>query len=317
MRQTVTTLTLNPSLDASCDAERVIPTHKVRTHNQRHDPGGGGINVARVLAELGQDVCAAFLSGGPSGTQLEDLLKVQKLPIKPIPIAGDTRSSLAVYETSTGQEYRFVPEGPLVAAEEWQSALAMAEALEGGWLIASGSLPRGVPEDFYGRLTVICARKDVRLVLDTSGPALAAALEAGGLYCIKPSLSEFETLTGTTLPDKAAIGAAANALVTQGKAQHVAVTCGPGSAILADKNGWMALPSPKVEVASATGAGDSFVAGLVHGMMVEDDLTAALRWAIASGAATTMTPGTKLCQKPDIDRLLAELKKVRPQYHHD
>lgn len=292
-----------------------MPTHKVRTHNQRHDPGGGGINVARVLAELGQDVCAAFLSGGPSGTQLETLLKAQKLSIKPIPIADDTRSSLAVYETSSGEEYRFVPEGPMVAADEWQSALAMAEALEGGWLIASGSLPRGVPEDFYGRLTVICARKDVRLVLDTSGPALGTALEAGGLYFIKPSLSEFEMLTGQELPDEAAIGAAACALVQNGKAHHIAVTRGPGSAVLAHKDGWIALPSPEVEVASATGAGDSFVAGLVHGMMVESDLTAALRWALASGAATAMTAGTQLCNKADIDRLFAELENVTPQYH--
>ncbi|RKF18190.1 1-phosphofructokinase family hexose kinase [Altericroceibacterium spongiae] len=316
MQHPVVTLTLNPALDGACEADAVIPTHKIRTRNQRYDPGGGGINAARVLAELGQDVCAAFLSGGASGAMLQDLLRERQLPFHPLPIAGETRRSLAVYETASGQEYRFVPEGPLVSAPEWQGVLAMAEAMDDGWLIASGSLPRGVPEDFYGRLAAICGRKGTALVLDTSGPALAAALEAGGLALIKPSQSEFEDLTGQTFSDEASLGEAACALAAQGKAQHIAVTRGAKGAVLAHGGGWIALPSPEVETRSATGAGDSFIAGMVHGLMSESDLTAAFRWGLAAGAATAMTPGTELCHRKDVERLVKQLAQSDIPKHH-
>jgi 6-phosphofructokinase 2 len=152
---------------------------------------------------LGHDLSPAaveviYLAGGATGALLDELLDQHGLERFRIPIRDHTRQSLAVYERVSGKEFRFVPDGPLIREAEWQAAFDRVAGLDHGWLVASGSLPRGVPVDFYARLAAGLAGRDVRLVVDTSGPALAAALEQGGLYLVKPSLGEFETLVGAS-----------------------------------------------------------------------------------------------------------------------
>ena len=171
----VATLTLNPAIDTACEVEAVFPTHKIRTSGERYDPGGGGINVARVLARLGDPVTAVYLAGGATGALLAELLEGTGLIPRPLPIGDHTRMSLTVFERSTGKEFRFVPEGPLIAAEEWQAALAECTALAAEWLVVSGSLPRGVPDDFIARLTAASEARGTKVVVDSSG----AALEVG------------------------------------------------------------------------------------------------------------------------------------------
>ncbi|MFA7586897.1 MAG: PfkB family carbohydrate kinase, partial [Novosphingobium sp.] len=224
-----------------------------------------------------------------------------------IPIQGATRMSLAVFERATGQEYRFVPEGPLVAEAEWQAALDFCAAIECEWLVASGSLPRGVPADFYARLSAILIRRGIRLIVDTSGAALSAVLEAGGVFLAKPSQGEFEALTGTTYASAADIGEAAMAFVRSGKVQHLTVTLGHLGAVMAYPGGVDIRPALPVEVKSATGAGDSFVAGILHGFARGEDATGAFRWGMAAGTAAVLTPGTDLCQSADIRRLHATM----------
>ncbi|HWU01567.1 MAG TPA: 1-phosphofructokinase family hexose kinase, partial [Novosphingobium sp.] len=286
----VATLTLNPAIDGSCEAEAVFPTHKIRTHGDRYDPGGGGINVARVLARLGASVEVVYLAGGATGALLDELLVQHGLEKHRLSIHDHTRQSLAVYERSTGKEYRFVPEGPLVSEAEWRAAFDHCVGLDHGWLVASGSLPRGVPADFYGRLAGALAGRDMKLVVDTSGPALAAAVEAGGLYLVKPSLGEFEALTGRRFDGAQAVGVAAMELVQAGRAAHVAVTMGHEGAVLAHAGGVEVVPAVDVAalgmaVQSATGAGDSFVAGMVHGFLRGEGAAGALRWGMAAGTA--------------------------------
>ena len=303
----VATLTLNPTIDAASEAEAVFPTHKIRTTGERYDPGGGGINVARVLARLGEPATALYLAGGATGALLDELLAGTGLIPRPIPIHDHTRMSLTVFERSTGQEYRFVPEGPLIAASEWQAALAACATLSAEWLVASGSLPRGVPDDFIARLAGMAASQGKTLVVDTSGPALAAALAAGGMFLVKPSRGEFETLSGKAFASAAEIGAAAQALVHAGKAQFVAVTCGHEGAVLAHAGGVIVHPGIAVPVRSATGAGDSFVAGMVHGFLSGADAAGALRWAMAAGTAAVLNPGTDLAHPEDIARMYEQL----------
>ena len=154
------TLTLNPAIDGSCEAERIFPTHKIRTRAERYDPGGGGINVARVLSRLGQSVEVIYLAGGATGALLDELLDQHGLTRKPIPIHDHTRQSLSVFERASGKEYRFVPEGPQVRDAEWRAAFDHCAAIDQGWLIASGSLPPGVPPDFYARLAAALAGRE-------------------------------------------------------------------------------------------------------------------------------------------------------------
>ena len=304
----IVTLALNPAIDSACEAEAVFPTHKVRTFGQRYDPGGGGINVARVLARLGDDVSVACLSGGATGALLDELLAREGLRAHAFPMAGHTRMSLAVFERSTGQEYRFVPEGPEVSEAEWQAAIDGVLALGGDWLVASGSLPRGVPEDLYARLASRLAGSGTRLVLDTSGPALAAAMAAGGLFLAKPSRGEFEKLVGRPLPSRAAVAEAARAFVAAGKVACLAVTLGHEGAILAHAGGVIDHPGLPVEVRSATGAGDSFVAGMVHALAAGEDAAGAFRWGLAAGTAAVTSPGTGLCSAGDVAAHLQRLQ---------
>ena len=194
----IVTLTLNPAIDVASEVNGVRPNHKTRTVNERIDPGGGGINVANMIQRLGGDVLAVVLAGGVTGRYLQELLDEEGLHWRAVPIAGRIRMCTTVLDRVDGTEYRFVPEGPVVSEAEWRAALALVEALPWAWLVASGSLPRGVPTDFYSFVAKLAARRGGRFVLDTSGAALRAAL-GSGLALIKPSLSELEFLAGKTL----------------------------------------------------------------------------------------------------------------------
>ncbi|WOK36999.1 1-phosphofructokinase family hexose kinase [Sphingomonas sp. C3-2] len=306
--QSIATFTLNPAIDGSCEAQSVRHTHKVRTTANRYDPGGGGINVARVVQRLGGNVRAHYLAGGATGGVLDNLLDRDGIARSRIDIADHTRISHAVFEHATGREYRFVPEGPLVSEAEWQQALVAFAKINADYLVFSGSLPRGVPGDFYVRLM---AGRDPqsasRIVLDTSGAALSATLEAGGLFLVKPSQGELEQHLGRVLGDPEEIVAAAQDIVGRGQARHVAVTMGHEGAILVGEAGVYRLPAIPVEARSAVGAGDSFVGAMTLALAQGLPITDAFRRGVAAGTATVLTPGTGLCLPADVERIYGEV----------
>lgn len=304
----IVTLTLNPAIDGASEAEVVRPTHKIRTSNESYDPGGGGINVTRVVRELGGESVAVYLGGGATGTVLDELLGSRGIARRRIPIQDHTRVAHVVYERSTGLEYRFIPEGPLVHEREWRRCLAALDDLEWDWLVASGSLPRGVPPDFYAILADHVAARGGNLVLDTSGEALRVALDHGGLALVKPSQGEFEKYLGRTLDGPQAIADAARGMVAAGKAARIAVTLGHEGAVLATADRAYVLPAPAVKVISASGAGDSFVAGMVHALSLGAGDEEAFRTGVAAGSAAVMTVGTRLCRKEDVEEILGRLR---------
>jgi 6-phosphofructokinase 2 len=295
---------LNPAIDISSDAEVVRHTHKTRTHNQQQFPGGGGVNVARVIATLGGRCELAFLSGGATGRLLEAML--QPLPIieRPFPIRDPVRVAYAVRELSTNLEYRFVPEGPLVTEAELAPVIDAVYASNADYIVASGSLPRGAPDDTYVRLAEAAKARGARFVLDTSGPALAAALSSAKMYLVKPSLGEFETFVGEKL-DHARVGLVAQDYVRRGVSEYIAVTLGADGAVLVSAEEIIRLPAIPVPINSATGAGDSFVAGIVWSLAEGHDIVDAFHFGQASGAAAVMTLGTELCRRDDVLRLFA------------
>ncbi len=303
----IVTLTLNPCIDGSAEAELVRPTRKVRTRNDRYDPGGGGINVARVIAEFGGAAVPVYLSGGATGPVLDAMLRAAGFDAHPVPIGDHTRISHAVFERSTGLEYRFVPEGPLVGAEEWAACLATLKALDFDWLVISGSLPRGLAPETLSELAPLAASRGARLVVDTSGPALATALAAGGVHLAKPSAGEFRALTGRKLETLAAIEAAALGIVRGGGATMLAVSLGHEGALLATTEGAFRLRPPLLPVRSATGAGDSFLGAMVFALASGRAPADAFRLGVAAGSATVLTPGTGLCRRADVERIYEEL----------
>ena len=290
-RFAVRTLTLNPSIDVSSEAETVAPEIKVRTCCERIDPGGGGINVARVLGRFGTSVEAIYLAGGPTGRALHDLLDQAEVGQRVVWIGDDTRTSLTIHEHATGKEYRFVPEGPTVKAEELDACLAAIAESECDYLVASGSLPPGAPDDFYATAGAQARDKGARFILDTSGPELSAALAAAGVFLLKASKEELDR-------------DAAVAIVRSGQSEHIALTLGRDGALLVSRDGTWSLPTLEVETVSTVGAGDSFLAGMTHGLAKGLDPLEAFRIAVASGAAATLSPGTDLAYPKQVERLL-------------
>jgi 6-phosphofructokinase 2 len=303
----IVTLTLNPCIDGACETELVRPTRKIRTSNERYDPGGGGINVARVIAELGRPALPVYLAGSATGSVLDELLTAAGFDPHPIRIRDHTRISHAVFESSTGREFRFVPDGPEVEEADWRACLAALDALDFDWLVASGSLPRGLAPDCYADLARRVAARGARFVLDTSGPALSAAIAGGGVHLAKPSLGEFRALTGLPLESEPEITAAARDLVQTRDIEIIAVTMGHEGALLATRDGTRRLRPPDLEVKSATGAGDSFLGAMTFALAEGRGPEDAFALGVAAGSATVLTPGTGLCLRADVERLYAEL----------
>ncbi|MBT9443195.1 MAG: 1-phosphofructokinase family hexose kinase [Acidovorax sp.] len=300
------TLTLNPALDLATTTDHVAPTHKLRCGPVQRFAGGGGINVARVLHRLGADVCAWALAGGAAGTQVRQLLAAEGVPTLLQPISGDTRENFSVVETTTSQEFRFVLPGPTLQASEWQACLdALAtHTPPPRWLIASGSLPPGTPDDFYAQLARAASGRGVRVAVDTSGPPLAAALQAG-VALVKPSLRELRDVMQKPLEHAADWCTAAQSLVHSGAADIVALSVGEQGAVLATHEGVWQAPALNVPATTGTtGAGDCFLATLVWALDRGDAPAEALRWGVAAGAAALLHPGTTLARADDVRRLV-------------
>jgi 6-phosphofructokinase 2 len=304
----ILTITMNPALDVSTSTDKIMAAHKLRCAPETLHPGGGGINVARVLHRLRGDCMALYPAGGFKGQILRQLLDEEDVPNHCVPVEGETRESFSVLEASSGQEFRFVLPGPHLTPLEWQACLDYVSEFEAPcrYIVASGSLPPGVPVDFYARLAALARARGSLLVLDTSGPALAAAL-ATGVFMVKPSLRELRELSGQPLDTEQQWLGVAQQLVTNGQAQIVALSLGADGALLVTARQTLRARSLPVQVVSSIGAGDSFVAGLLWALNLQKDLEQAFRYGMAAGAAALLSAGTALCQVADVERLHNEV----------
>ena len=305
MHAPIVTLTMNPALDVSTSVDRVVSERKLRCGPSRFDPGGGGVNVARAIRNLGGSSLAIYPLGGPTGQAYRGFAEEAGVVVRVIAIQENTRESFTIDERSTGEQYRFVLRGPNLRESEWRACLAAVRdhLPQGGYLVASGSLPPGVPVDFYAMLARIGAAENVRVVVDAAGPPLEAAL-AEGVFLIKPSRDELAAIVGTDRalrPEEQL--AAANAIVGDGRAEIVALTLGAAGALLVSSAGALRLPTPDVQVASTVGAGDAFLGALVLRLAEGRPVESAFRAAVAAGSATAMRLGTELCRADDVARL--------------
>jgi len=292
--QKILTLTFNPTVDAACEVDHVNATDKLRTHDESFHPGGGGINVSRVIDCLGGDTKALYARGGVMGAVLDHLLDERHINREIVQIAGETRINNVIYEQKTGQEYRFIAEGPIVKEEEWRACIKACEQNDWQWLVVSGSLPRGVPVEAYDELIALSKKRHGDIVVDTSGDALHYIMKRGGVTIIKPSQDEFEECTGEKYNSPEEIADAAQELVHKGLSKAIAVTLGSKGAALATENEKICLASPKVNTISASGAGDSFVGAALYVVAKGGSVEDAFRLGIAAGAATVMEKGTNL-----------------------
>ncbi|MDA2950083.1 MAG: 1-phosphofructokinase family hexose kinase, partial [Actinomycetota bacterium] len=306
----IVTLCMNPALDITTSTESVRPTDKLRCAAARYDPGGGGINVAHVADVLGARSAAVFPAGGPAGELVNNLLVAEGLAVHRIPIGGATRESVTVNELSTERQYRFVLPGPeLTVAEQTECLLQLRRAAaHASIVVASGSLPPGVPEDFYQQVANVCADINTMFLLDTSGAGLRNV--TAGVFLLKPSLRELRECVERELTTEAEQIGAARELIDRGAAECVLVSLGAHGALLVTRDRAQRFAPVRVPPGSGVGAGDAMVAGVAVGLTRGWPLTEAVRLGIAAGAATLLTPGTAPCTREDTERLFAQSEKA-------
>ncbi|MEQ1831039.1 MAG: 1-phosphofructokinase family hexose kinase, partial [Pirellula sp.] len=306
----IVTLTINPALDKSCSVDHVIADHKLRCSEPVYHPGGGGINVARAIHNLGGEATAYWTCGGVVGMLLKQLLDLESVPNVPIPIDGMTRENLTVFDESSGQQYRFGMPGAKLTAQTIQGMLDLASTLVPSpeFLVLSGSLPPGVSDDFYATVAAT-APAGCRLILDASGEALRNGLETP-VFLIKPSLRELGQLTGRAIENDTQVRELAKSLIDAGKVKVVVTSLGPSGAIITTADLHEHIRAPITKIRSRVGAGDSMVAGIVYWLSQGRELLEAVRFGVAAGSASVMREGTELCQRSDTERLYHEMNKL-------
>jgi 6-phosphofructokinase 2 len=301
----IVTLTINPAIDIFVNVGRIEPTRKLRCSPPKRDPGGGGINVARVAHRLGGDVTAIYPIGGQIGKLLQRLVEREDIESLVTPSHVETRENFTVYEESTGEQYRFVLPGSALHRAEWQAVLDRLASLPEPpkFVVASGSVPPGVPNDFFAHVVRHAKALGAKTVIDTSGAVLDE-----GVTAIKPNLVELIEFAGLPLDRDEDRIAACRKMAADGRAEMVALTLGERGALLvtADR-AWRALPLA-IEAVSSVGAGDSFLGGLVAALAGGKSLDEAFRIAVAAASAAVLMPGTGLCQPQEVKRLLQKVK---------
>lgn len=301
-------LTLNPTIDKSADVKNVIPERKLRCESPSFEPGGGAVNVARAIRKLGGDSLLITMKGGPHGELLTKLIEAEGIRYRCIETEAWTRENLTVYEQSTGLQYRFVMPGPALKEREWREMLDMMaqDGIEATYLVASGSIPPGAPDDFFARLADVVRPKGTRLIVDSSGQALCRALDAG-VFLIKPNFNELEFIAGHPIgPEEQE--KVARRIVESGGSEVVVVSLGGAGALLVSRDVTERVRAPTVPIKSKVGAGDSMVGAITLSLSRGSSIADALRFGVAAGASAVMTPGTELCRRDDTERLYARMK---------
>jgi 6-phosphofructokinase 2 len=302
---------MNPAIDKSSSVEHVVAERKLYCKPPAFEPGGGGVNVSRAIKKLGGESVLLYPAGGYTGNRLKELLDREGIDHRAVPIEGATRESLAILEESTGQQYRFGMPGPVLHDREWRRCLEELSALRPApdFIVASGSLPPGVPSDFYGRVARRGKETGTKVIVDTSGDPLKQALQEG-VYLIKPNYREFRELVGRDLKEEPQIEEEAVKMIKGGRCEILVISLGAAGALLVSKDLTRHIRPPTVPIASKVGAGDSMVAGLVLSLARGKSLGDSVLFGIAAGAAAVMTPDSELCRKEDAERLYEKMAAV-------
>ena len=302
--KTIVTMTMNPAIDKSSSVAHVVAERKLYCRPPRFEPGGGGVNVCRAIKKLGGESILLYPAGGLTGERLQELLNQEGLDHRPFPIEGLTRESLVILEESTGRQYRFGMPGPEFQEQEWQEFLRELSVPERkpDYLVASGSLPPGVPTDFYARAARVGKDRGAKVIIDVSGEALEEAIKEG-VYLIKPNVREFRELVGEDIKEESQIKAEAQRMVKSGRCEVLVISLGAAGALMVSEEISERILPPTVPIISKVGAGDSMVAGIVLSLARGKPLRESVLFGVAAGTAAVMTPGTELCRREDTERL--------------
>lgn len=304
----IVTVTFSPAIDKSSSVARLEPDKKLKCAVPHLEPGGGGINVARAVVHLGGKATAVFPSGGFTGKYFNRLMEQEKVPSIIIETQQETRENFVILDESTRMQYRFGMPGTALNSSEWKQILHVIEDITHiDFLVASGSLPPGVPDEVFAQMARIAEKKKAKYIVDVPGEPLRLALNAG-VYLIKPNLGELSGLSHQQRLTEKEAGEMAKQFILEGKCEVMVVSMGEQGALLVTKEFTSLFRAPKVERKSTVGAGDSMVAGIVYSLANGRSLTDSVRYGVACGTAATLNPGTALCRKEDADQIYQLIK---------
>jgi len=295
----------------------MVPEKKMSCYDPVLEPGGGGINVARAIHKLGGEATAVYPAGGYTGAFFNHLLQKENIPAVVIDTENHTRENFMILDELANQQYRFGMPGTLLMAEEWKRILSVIEGMHDvSYIVASGSLPPGVPADIYARIAAIAKNKHARFIVDTSGEALKHAV-AEGVFLVKPNLGELSSLINHEHIDIAKVPEIARRFIHRGQCEVMLVSMGnQGAHLITADQQYHVLPPP-AERKSTVGAGDSMLAGFVLKLSENRPLREALQYGVAAGTAATMNAGTALCSLQDTEKLFALIKESQSNKHVD
>lgn len=283
----ITTVTLNAAIDKTYE----LPSFRIdqlnRTQSVWAEPGGKGINVAKVLQVLGAPVVVSGIVGGYNGEQICSMLNKIDLPHDFVRVADESRICLNLIDRRTGGQTEILESGPEIDQETWESLKRklLELSLESEYIVLSGSLPRGLSQDAYAEL-VTMLNVHTRVVLDTSGPALEKAIAAKP-FMIKPNRDELASILNTDIVNESEV------IETLRKWQDldipiVVVSLGSQGALASVSGKIYRVVSPKISAVNPVGSGDAFTAGIVAGLNEGLDIRATLILAAAAGAANAL-----------------------------
>jgi len=303
----IVTITFNPCIDKTASVKKLVPEKKLHCTEPIFEPGGGGINVARAIRKLGGSAIAIYPAGGYTGQFFSHMLAKEEVPSIIIDVEHAMRENVIVREESSNNQFRFGFPGAKLNEHEWQKCLEEIEKIDDAkYVVASGSIPEGVPPDIFARLAAIARNKNIRLVVDTSGGALKLAAEQG-VYMMKPNIGELALLVNKSELAITDVAAAGKEIISKGNCEVLVVSMGEDGAMLLTKEFQFIVKPPLVPRKSTVGAGDSMVAGIVLRLSRNKDIREAFLYGVAAGTAATMNAGTELCHLRDADELFQQL----------
>ncbi|MDI3386570.1 1-phosphofructokinase [Streptomyces sp. B-S-A8] len=293
----ILTVTPNPSLDRTYEVPALDRGEVIRAGGDRMDPGGKGVNVSRAVAAAGRRTLAVLPLGGAPGDVVAELLGEQGIEVAPVAVAGQTRSNISLAEPD-GTLTKINAAGPALSADESEALLAAVRDRSAGatWIACCGSLPRGLRPSWYAELVARAHAAGARIALDTSGPALLAALGERP-DVVKPNAEELAEAVGRPL---ATVGDAVKAAeeLRQLGARAVLASLGADGQLLVDDSGAQFASARVGTVRSNVGAGDASLAGF---LIAGGDGPEALASAVAHGAAAVQLPGSVMPTPADLD----------------
>ena len=298
------TVTLNPALDKTATVENLRLDSVNRISELRVDPGGKGINVSKVVRELGAKTVAIALLGGHTGTMLRNMLVELGIECKVLEVEGETRTNLKIKDPVLKTNTDINEPGPEVTDEQLRGMLdgLVGEVGSGDIVVLSGSLPRGAAADTYKVWVAALKETGAKVYLDADGDKLVRGIEAKP-DLIKPNEIELGAMMGRTLDADEKIVEAARELI-DGGLDRVMVSMGGAGALYVARDVTIKANPVKVPVGSTVGAGDSVVAALAYAQDKGLGLEDTMRLAMATGAANVMQSGTQAAPRELVDSLI-------------